>query len=65
MMASSIKTAFDDPKNFNVKHPLQNKWTLWFDNPQKKSTAASWSDNLKQVITVDTVEDFWGFVFIH
>ena len=22
-----------DKDNFNVKHPLQNKWTLWFTKP--------------------------------
>lgn len=28
-----IKTVFDDPENFNVKHPLMNTWTLWFTKP--------------------------------
>lgn len=55
-----IKTVFHDPKNYNVKHPLQNAWTLWFDNPKKKANAQSWSQNLKEVVNVDTVEDFWG-----
>lgn len=36
--ASDIKddkpvTVFHDKDNFNVKHPLQNKWTLWFTKP--------------------------------
>jgi translation initiation factor 4E len=26
-------TVFHDPNNFNVKHPLMNKWTLWFTKP--------------------------------
>ena len=26
-------TVFHDPDNFNVKHPLSNKWTLWFTKP--------------------------------
>lgn len=26
-------TVFHDKANFNVKHPLQNKWTLWFTKP--------------------------------
>jgi translation initiation factor 4E len=30
---SDIKTVFDDPENFNVKHPLMNTWTLWFTKP--------------------------------
>jgi translation initiation factor 4E len=30
---NEIKTVFDDPENFNVKHPLMNNWTLWFTKP--------------------------------
>ena len=26
-------TVFHDKDNFNVKHPLQTKWTLWFTKP--------------------------------
>jgi translation initiation factor 4E len=26
-------TVFHDKENFNVKHPLANKWTLWFTKP--------------------------------
>jgi translation initiation factor 4E len=26
-------TVFHDPENFNVKHPLMHKWTLWFTKP--------------------------------
>jgi translation initiation factor 4E len=26
-------TVFHDPDNFNVKHPLTHKWTLWFTKP--------------------------------
>ena len=49
-----------DPTDFSVKHPLQNRWTLWFDNPGRRTNLLSWSQNLREVITVDTVEDFWG-----
>lgn len=28
-----VVTVFHDKDNFNVKHPLQNKWTLWFTKP--------------------------------
>jgi len=59
-MSVLTTTAFDDSVHFNVKHPLQNKWTLWFDNPGKKSNQSNWSANLKSVITLDNVEDFWG-----
>ncbi|KAI9255327.1 nucleoporin Nup186/Nup192/Nup205 [Sporodiniella umbellata] len=54
------KTVFDDAKNYNMKHPLQNTWTLWFDNPGKKANATNWSENLKEIVNVNTVEDFWG-----
>jgi translation initiation factor 4E len=58
---SETITAFDDPQAYNVKHPLANSWTLWFDSPSnKKTTQANWSANLKNLITIDTVEDFWG-----
>lgn len=26
-------TVFHNPNEFNVKHPLQNRWTLWFTKP--------------------------------
>ncbi|CAG8572096.1 24784_t:CDS:2 [Dentiscutata erythropus] len=55
-----IRTVFSDPVNFNVKHPLFTSWTLWFDNPGKKANTASWSQNLKELITFDSVEEFWG-----
>ncbi|KAI9014136.1 translation initiation factor eIF 4e-like domain-containing protein [Hyaloraphidium curvatum] len=55
---------------FNVKHPLQYSWTLWYDSPAKRMTTANWSQNLKKLISFDTVEvrrvlgvlalDFWG-----
>ncbi|CAG8635071.1 3102_t:CDS:2 [Paraglomus brasilianum] len=54
------RTVFSDPLNYNVKHPLFNSWTLWFDNPGKKTNAASWSATLKELITFDSVEEFWG-----
>ncbi|KAF9917327.1 eukaryotic translation initiation factor 4E [Lobosporangium transversale] len=53
-------TVFNDPVNFNVKHPLNNSWTLWFDNPGKKTNPNTWEQSLKELITVETVEDFWG-----
>ncbi|EOR03733.1 hypothetical protein E3P92_03358 [Wallemia ichthyophaga] len=56
-----MKTVFDDATGFNVKHPLFNAWTLWFDNPSKKSSGAhNWLDDTKEVITFDSVEEFWG-----
>ncbi|KAL9978919.1 hypothetical protein ACROYT_G016503 [Oculina patagonica] len=40
-----------------IKHPLQNKWALWFF---KNDKAKSWKANLRLVTSFDTVEDFWG-----
>lgn len=50
-----------DPQasNFSVKHPLQSRWTLWFDNQKQKKKEESWEESLKNIMTFDTVEDFW------
>jgi translation initiation factor 4E len=52
-------TVFHDPENFNVKHPLQNTWTLWFTKPPS-GKGDNWNDLLKEVVTFDSVEEFWG-----
>jgi translation initiation factor 4E len=60
------RTVFQDPTNFNVKHPLYNSWTLWFDNPSQKGAVPprgskdSWGDDMNKVVDVDSVEEFWG-----
>ncbi|CAI6345259.1 unnamed protein product [Macrosiphum euphorbiae] len=38
-----------------VKHPLENKWTLWFFENKSKI----WEENIHEVASFDTVEDFW------
>eukprot|EP00088_Acartia_fossae_P027330 TRINITY_DN28085_c0_g2_i1.p1 TRINITY_DN28085_c0_g2~~TRINITY_DN28085_c0_g2_i1.p1 ORF type:complete len:230 (-),score=23.06 TRINITY_DN28085_c0_g2_i1:331-978(-) len=40
-----------------IKHPLQNSWTLWF---YKCDRSKSWEDNLREIISFSTVEDFWA-----
>ncbi|KAL6701314.1 eukaryotic translation initiation factor 4E [Trichoderma compactum] len=52
-------TVFHDKDNFTVKHPLQSKWTLWFTKPPS-GKGDNWNDLLKEVITFDSVEEFWG-----
>uniref|UniRef100_A0A7S4PBP0 Uncharacterized protein n=1 Tax=Paramoeba aestuarina TaxID=180227 RepID=A0A7S4PBP0_9EUKA len=47
------------PNPNEIKHPLQRSWTLWFDDG-KRVPNVEWLDTLKQVISVATVEDFWG-----
>ncbi|KAK5050985.1 hypothetical protein LTR84_003544 [Exophiala bonariae] len=54
-----IKTVFHDVNNFNVKHPLLNTWSLWFTKPPS-SKGDNWNDLLKEVISFDSVEEFWG-----
>ncbi|KAJ6667828.1 hypothetical protein lerEdw1_016149 [Lerista edwardsae] len=39
------------------KHPLQNRWVLWFFKNDKSKT---WQENLRLVTKFDTVEDFWA-----
>lgn len=56
---SRSKTVLADPNNFTIKHPLQHGWTLWYDNPGKRTSQQSWGDHLKEVVTFNTVEDFW------
>ncbi|TPX19061.1 uncharacterized protein E0L32_011222 [Thyridium curvatum] len=57
--ASSATTVFHDKDNFNVKHPLAHKWTLWFTKPPS-GKGDNWNDLLKEVITFNSVEEFWG-----
>lgn len=45
--------------DFSKKHPLETKWTLWFDNPNGKLKQSQWGQTLRAVYTFDTVEDFW------
>lgn len=78
-LTSSVATTYDrpvsaleDPANYNIRHPLQSKWTLWYRASAKSSSgsgssgnkgsakADNWEASLQCVNTVDTIEDFWG-----
>ncbi|KKZ67960.1 translation initiation factor 4E [[Emmonsia] crescens] len=52
-------TVFHDPDNFNVKHPLMHEWTLWFTKPPS-GKGDNWNELLKEVVTFNSVEEFWG-----
>lgn len=54
-------TVFKSTDHFSVVHPLTNPWTLWYLKPP---TAAKedWKDLLTKVVTVSTIEEFWGAV---
>jgi len=46
----------------NVKHPLRIPWTLWYEYHLTQNTRPSsnnWGENIKQVYTFQSVEDFW------
>ncbi|KAH6939559.1 hypothetical protein HPB50_019514 [Hyalomma asiaticum] len=45
-----------DPPLQVAKHPLQNRWSLWF---YKNDKNRSWEENLLEITSFDTVEDFW------
>lgn len=55
----SSPTVFKSTENFSIVHPLTSSWTLWYVQP---STAAKedWKDLLTEVVTVSSVEEFWG-----
>ncbi|UYV76392.1 ife-3 [Cordylochernes scorpioides] len=40
-----------------IKHPLQNKWSFWFF---KNDKSRDWKENLIEINSFDTVEDFWA-----
>ncbi len=44
-----------------MKHPLQNRWALWFF---KNDKSKDWAAKLKLVTTFDTVEDFWAYISV-
>lgn len=45
--------------DFTKRHPLEHKWTLWFDNPSTKQSVARFGQGLRPVYSFDSVEDFW------
>jgi translation initiation factor 4E len=59
-MADETAAAGTQPEG--SKHPLEQAWTLWFDNPQAKQSTNRYGQTLKEVFTFSTVEDFWWWV---
>lgn len=45
-------------KEHSAKHPLKQSWTFWYFD--MNGGAASWDENLKKVVDVNTIEDFWA-----
>lgn len=52
-----VITIFDNPKHFNVTHPLNTEWSLWISTKVKSN---NWLDTIKNIITIGSIEDFWG-----
>ncbi|KAJ9581274.1 hypothetical protein L9F63_023546 [Diploptera punctata] len=47
----------DIAPEMQMKHPLQNTWTLWYyENDRTKS----WEENQREITSFDTAEDFWS-----
>jgi len=49
---ATADTIFNNPESYTVKHPLQQTWVLWFDNPtllSKRATEEDWEKNLEPV----------------
>ena len=55
------KTVLSDSAHFDVKHPLNTKWTLWYTKPAVDKSE-SWSDLLRPVTSFQTVEEFWAII---
>ncbi|CAI5526841.1 unnamed protein product, partial [Closterium sp. Naga37s-1] len=43
-----------------VKHPLQQRWTLWFDNPHQRGKSGGWGTSMRLIYSFGTAEDFWS-----
>lgn len=41
-----------------LRHPLKHSWTFWYFD--MNGGAANWDENLKKIVAVSTVEDFWA-----
>ena len=52
-------TVLSDSNDFQLKHPLNSKWTLWYTKPAVDKSE-SWSDLLRPVTSLETVEEFWA-----
>ncbi|XP_077534029.1 eukaryotic translation initiation factor 4E1 isoform X1 [Haemaphysalis longicornis] len=55
--AEQTAAAAEGPRDLQVKHPLQHRWSLWF---YKNDKNRSWEENLLEITSFDTVEDFWA-----
>jgi len=47
------------PKENVLKHSLQTAWTVWHYNNDRSQ---DWDKNLREVVSFDTIEDFWAVI---
>lgn len=54
--------ANDEPALPVKKHLLQRSWTMWYDNGHKgkSATQTNYHENIRQVVSFNTVEGFWS-----
>jgi len=45
-----------DPESL-IKHPLKNKWAMWYF---KNDKSKDWKENQRVLLSFDTIEDFWA-----
>ncbi|GAB0090236.1 Eukaryotic translation initiation factor 4E1 [Sergentomyia squamirostris] len=55
--ADSAGAGVDISQEIQVKHPLQHVWSLWY---MESNRSRKWEDNLLEITSVETVEDFWS-----
>eukprot|EP00475_Leptophrys_vorax_P019099 TRINITY_DN2610_c0_g1_i2.p1 TRINITY_DN2610_c0_g1~~TRINITY_DN2610_c0_g1_i2.p1 ORF type:complete len:249 (+),score=1.17 TRINITY_DN2610_c0_g1_i2:83-748(+) len=41
------------------RHPLQHRWTLWFDSPAARGKGGGWGSSLRSIHTFGSAEEFW------
>uniref|UniRef100_A0A3Q2XNJ4 Eukaryotic translation initiation factor 4ea n=1 Tax=Hippocampus comes TaxID=109280 RepID=A0A3Q2XNJ4_HIPCM len=56
LWGTTVQKLVESPDSY-IKHPLQNRWALWFFKNDKSKT---WQANLRLISKFDTVEDFWA-----
>ncbi|KAK8776947.1 hypothetical protein V5799_029709 [Amblyomma americanum] len=55
--ASSQQARTDTSPEAPLKHPLEHRWSLWY---YRNDGNRSWEENLVEISSFDTVEDFWA-----
>jgi len=66
MEPAATQTSFPEDE-LTLTHPLEHEWTFWYDrrqgmgNLRVKNERDSYENNLHQIGTFATVEDFWRY----